>query len=367
MRRSILLALALALAAPFVPHAAGAQGVSSEAVALTRFNRGRELFLARDYAAALMEFRAANELVPSPNTRLYIARSLREMGRLAEAYTEFQRAAAEAADRARTEPRYAATRDAARAEGSALEARVGRLVLYVPDAPEGTSVTVNGVVVPGAAWGVPMPIDPGRVEITATAPGRLPFRSEVEVHAGQTAEASVNLAPAPSAGRNEVPQGSATNSDAERPPSGEIAEEPPSPRTVLVRREVGGSVRTVGIVLTAGFALAGGAGFAIFGSLAANRYADLQAYCGAAPCPSSVESQITEGEQYQLLANISLFGGIAGVAIGTVMVIFGGPTTVEQRVQARDERGTSVLRPSASLWGAPLGQAGGVLGVRGAF
>jgi tetratricopeptide (TPR) repeat protein len=104
-----LVALALAGAATFTAREAAAQA-ANEAAAQMRFQRGRDLFVANDFNGALTEFRAANQLVGSPNTRLYIARCLRGLNRLGDAYIEFQRAAAEAADRSVNEPRYAASR-----------------------------------------------------------------------------------------------------------------------------------------------------------------------------------------------------------------------------------------------------------------
>ena len=92
---SLVALLAVWLAAP---TPASAQ-LSAAAEAQLRFSRGRQRFVAHDFAPALEEFRASRSLVNSPNTQLYIARCLRGLGRNAEALGEFQRAAAEAADR----------------------------------------------------------------------------------------------------------------------------------------------------------------------------------------------------------------------------------------------------------------------------
>ena len=127
------------------------------------------------------------------NTRLYIARCLGALGRNAEAFVEFQRAAAEAADRAHAEPRFAATRDAARAEAATLKPRVGRITVHVPSAPANVVVSVNGAAMPSGASDIATPVDPGAVEVTATAPGRRPLRQTVQVPAGQIIATTVEL------------------------------------------------------------------------------------------------------------------------------------------------------------------------------
>jgi hypothetical protein len=91
-------ATSLAFACVLVSSVAFAQ--TQEGVARTRFNKGRDLFIAKQYEPALVEFRAAAELYESPNTRLYIGRCERELGHAASAYVELGRAATEAADRA---------------------------------------------------------------------------------------------------------------------------------------------------------------------------------------------------------------------------------------------------------------------------
>ncbi|MEI8255118.1 MAG: hypothetical protein WCJ30_05535, partial [Deltaproteobacteria bacterium] len=150
----LAVALALAASAPLVAPSVSLAQTSNEAVAQLRFQRGRDLFNAHQYTEALAEFQATVALVPSPNTRLYLARCFHELGRNAEALLEYRHAAAEAADRANTESRYAATRDAARDEASRIEPLVGRLTLHVTSPPEGLTITADGQAVPAQMLGV---------------------------------------------------------------------------------------------------------------------------------------------------------------------------------------------------------------------
>lgn len=397
--RAPAFALATALAAAQLASSSSAHAqpvVNAEAAAQVRFSRGRDAFMARDFATALTEFRAANELTASPNTRLYIARCLRELNRLAEASLEFSRASAEASDRANSEPRYAATRDAARTEGAALQPRLGRLSVRVPHAPPNVQVLVGGHPLPSAGWDVPTPVDPGEVEISATAPGRLPFHTRVTVQPGVETGATVELAVDPGSSglatpptlansgtpNSGTPNSSTPNSghvDTERPPAHDPAVDPPrvAPPTRERRVTEGGGVRIAGGVVL-GVGALGGIGFLGFGLLARSRYDALLMQCGpitGMTCGSSAEVDISQGERYQTLANVSLGVGLAGVAAGIIMVAVGGPRERVITEEATDGAGPSTARaprrePGASLraWVAPGGIDGAtVAGVRGAF
>jgi hypothetical protein len=304
---------------------ASAQVVGAESAAQLRFQRGRELFVARDHRGALDEFRAANQLVASPNTRLYIARCLRELGQWAESLVEFQRAAAEAADRAQSEPRYGATRDAARQELELVRPRVGSLTLRAPHAPEGLEVRVGETVVQTATFDVAMPTNPGTLEVRATAPGRLPYRGAAVVQAGGSTELSIELrvdpayVPPPSregsGGSNGVLRGAG-----ERAPLDEPMRVPPR----SVRVVEGGGVRIGGFVVTA-LGLGGLGAFVGFGSLASSRFTDLRTVCAPmGGCGPELEGQLQEGIQYQTLANVGLIAGGIALVGGVIMIAAGG-------------------------------------------
>jgi hypothetical protein len=338
MRSPLVGALAFALISGAVlaaPREARAQ-TAQEGAAQVRFQKGRELFLANDFAAALVEFRAANELLASPNTRLYIARCERELGHYAAAFLEFQRAASEASDRASSDPRYASTRDVARQEGAALEGKFGRLTVKAGSGTERAIITVGGKPLGAAALGVAAPIDAGNVEVAATAPGMLPFKTIVTVQAGATAELVVTLERDPNA--QEVPP---------TPAPGEAQDTPPA--------RSGGGVRIAGLVVV-GVGVAGVVTFAALAASAKSTYDKLLAECGG-PCDTSYEARIKAGENQQLAANVALGVGIGALVVGGVMVAFGGA-----KAAATNASAAATLRPVF----APLA-GGGYLGVQRAF
>lgn len=181
--------------------AATAQAATpNETAGLKRFDEGKKAYDAGRFADALAAFQDSLALLPSPNTRLYIARCFRSLDKPASAYTAYRLAAKEAADRlaATNEKRYQAARDAATSEGSEIEAKVPRLTVAVPsDAPDGTTVRVDDADLPKAAWGVAVETDPGDHVVTATAPRREPFRAPAKLAPGEQKRVDVTIARLP--------------------------------------------------------------------------------------------------------------------------------------------------------------------------
>jgi serine/threonine-protein kinase len=64
-----------------------------------------------------------------------------------------------------------------------LTPSLSKLTLVVPShvAVPGLSITRNGNAVPQAAWGAPVPVDPGEQKIAASAPGYEPWNSNVNL------------------------------------------------------------------------------------------------------------------------------------------------------------------------------------------
>lgn len=185
--RAVPFAAALLCAFAFVGTSARA-GDAEAAAALQKFEAGRALFDGTRYDESLLAFRDSYSLQPSPNSRLYIARCLAKLGKVATAYVNFRFTAREANDRlvATGERRYALTRDAATEEGADLESRVPRLTIAVPAGlPQEFTVKLNGAPVERSAWGVAVETDPAHVIIEAAGPRLRPFRVELDLAEGQ--------------------------------------------------------------------------------------------------------------------------------------------------------------------------------------
>ena len=148
------------------------------------FKQGLELFQKKRFDEALPLFEEAVADSGSPNARIYVARCLRELGRLDAAYEEMRLTVRDATRKAETEPKYEPTRDSAASELALLEPRVGRLVVTVVERPEGTVVYVGGRELSVDQLGVPVAAMPGRVDVRAEALGFKPVERTADIEAG---------------------------------------------------------------------------------------------------------------------------------------------------------------------------------------
>jgi hypothetical protein len=313
MRRTIALLVAAQLAvAPSsfvsIAYATGVQPAQATAVqreqAQSKFVKGKELFAQKKFDAAYEQFRGSMEIVASPNARLYAARSLREMGKLVEAYVEFGRTEVEAKELAPQDPRYAKTGESAAAERKEIEPKLGFVTIKLDHASDGTTLEVNGEEVKRAQWGEPTPVVPGTTKVVVKTTGATPIEKSVPVSAGQKSEVSIDAT---------APGGGGSNGDAvitEQPKSG--PESPSQPTDLRTWSYVAGGVGVVGLVT-----------FGVFGAMSRSKYNDLKDTCGG-HCPPSRQDDIDSGKRSQTIANIGLVVGIVGVATGVTLFVLSG-------------------------------------------
>lgn len=267
--------------------------------AQTHFLKGKASFDKNDLPAALEEFRASLEIVASPNARLYVARTLREMGRLVEAYAEFGRTAAEAKEKEREDGRYGKAAEAALAERASIAPQIGFVQLNIKNATDATTVTVAGSPLVKGGWSDPVPVKPGEVEVEVVTPGVLPIRKTLKMAAGQKTPLDIDA-------------GVGGTGDASNPnqPLKPVEEHPTTNSHagkgwMLPVAIAGGGVGVVG------FAIFIGAGVA-----SQSTYNDLKKQCGTSPCPSSFAGEISSGKTQQAIANTGLVIGLLGLAVG---------------------------------------------------
>ncbi|MGA7121116.1 MAG: hypothetical protein WBY94_13510, partial [Polyangiaceae bacterium] len=108
------------------------------------------------------------------NAHYFLADCWERQGRTATAWTTFLRVATNARD-ANDEGREAA----ARKRAESLEPKLVRLRILVTRDVDGLEVRRNGNLVGRPMWTEVVPVDPGDVEFTATAPGFEPFKTTV--------------------------------------------------------------------------------------------------------------------------------------------------------------------------------------------
>jgi hypothetical protein len=179
-----------ALGVLMTPLSAIAQQAGAEvALAEVLYQKGRQLMAEGKYAEACPKFAESYRLDAATGTLLNLASCHEGERRLATAWLEFTEALASAKrdhrdDRVRFAEEHLA----------AIEPKLSRLTVAVSPTSEvaDLKVELDGVVVLGAARGVPAPVDPGEHVVQAQAPGRKPWSQRVTV-IGQRQDITVTI------------------------------------------------------------------------------------------------------------------------------------------------------------------------------
>ncbi len=176
---------------------------SAEAEA-ARAREAREHFLAglahyeaERYPESIAEFEAAARLVPSADLWFNIARAQERMNRpgdAAESYRRYLRDRVDAPDAEAVQAKIASLEAAAEAQRrAALDPATGTLV--VRSDRDGAEVRLDGEVSATTPVPSPLAVTPARHRLEVAEEGRIPFRADVQVEPGVTAEAHATLAP----------------------------------------------------------------------------------------------------------------------------------------------------------------------------
>jgi hypothetical protein len=270
---------------------------SDAAAAEVQFQEGRKLMEARRYGEACPKFLASYNLAPAPGTLLNLGDCYERNGQLASAWYRFNEAIALAqrgnrADREKT----------AKERAERLEPRLVRIVVGVPG-PDVT-VQIDGVAIEASAIRNPMPIDPGKHTLQASAPGKKPHSLVIDI------DERTKLTPV------DVP---ALEDAAE-------AAEPGDTRATTAATEPGGRTpepgstqRTLGIVAASagGLALAAGT---FFGVRTSSKWSEAQSRCNSGT--SGLECDATGVD---LAAEAKQSGNVATIvfAVGGVLLAGG--------------------------------------------
>lgn len=162
---------------------AQAQTSSDRALAEALFQEGRTLMLAGNPARACAKFEESQRLELALGTLLNLAACYEAVGKTASAWAEYARALALAervGDRARS--------GFAEQQQARLAAVLARLTLHTEQPRDGLRMAIDGKEVRGAAWGTPLPLDPGVHHVRVWAPGRVSWEQRVVVNPGPSAQ-----------------------------------------------------------------------------------------------------------------------------------------------------------------------------------
>lgn len=287
------------------------------------FDEGRRLMESGRHEEACPKFRESQAMDPGIGTLYNLAECLEVTGRTASAWAAFH----EAADMARNAGQ-AEREAAARARAVALEPRLTRLRVDVPQGARVSGLTVrrNGADVGQAQWGVDVPTDPGVHTVVAEAPGKVRREWSVELKGDGTTqvlriERLVDAAPAP------VPKA--------------------EPVTPVARESSDPDLSTWGWILGGAGVVGVGVG-AAFAISARSKYDDSLAFCEDADpnrCDASGVSLRDDARGRGNVATVAL--GLGGAAlVGGIVLVLSSPDHPDEA--ARIETGPAVAGDGAA-------------------
>jgi hypothetical protein len=312
-----------------------------KAAAEALFDRGLELMRQGEYSQACAYLEQSQTIERGIGAMLYLAECYEKLGRTASAWALFR----EASSAAKAEGQFERSQQGL-ARASQLEPQLAKLTLLVPAGSHvpGLEIARNGVLVPSAVWGLPVPVDPGPQRIEVRAPGYEAWSHTEQV--GKGAQQSVSVPPLQAAA-TPAPSAVPVSTPAPVPPAAirRQAEQSAAPRAP----DKGATwQRTAGLV-TGGVGLAALAVGTYFGVRAASKNSDAQRFCpgGGSVCTSNEGLMLTdEAQSSATLANVFVFGGAALAATGVVLYL------------AAPDEDTPVIAVSAQAGGAGLWLAG---------
>ena len=301
---------------------AQARSADDKAAADALFDEARRLIQKQDYAPACEKLEASHKLDPAVGTLLNLADCYEKLGRTASAWATFRDTGALArktgsADRERI----------ARERAQSLEGRLSYLTIVAWKGQE-VSIKRDGVALDPAVLGTAIPVDPGTHEISAGAPGKRTWRTQVEVRCDAD-RVSVSV---PILGDEPPPEAAAppqlTAADAESTPVRPApAEEPGNP---------GGTQRALAIVAAA-LGVAGIATGTVFGLKAASNWSDAKGQCPSErfafpACPENAVRLSDEASQAGTVSTVSFIVGGAGVAAAAALWLTAPSSPPETRL-----------------------------------
>jgi hypothetical protein len=281
---------------------AGEPNESAGADAESLFQEGRRAMEAKHYAEACPKFLASQKLSPAIGTLLNLADCYEKNGQLASAWTRFHEAISLAQHLGRPE-----REKTARDHADRLEPRLIRLTILSPDAK--AEVKLDGNPIDASVIGTPIPIDPGKHTIEASAKGKKTFTTSIDV-SDRAKSPSVEIpeleaqpgAPSP-------PASSASNLPFTPPP--------PEPKSS------GGTQRTIGVALMVGGVVGLGVG-GWFGLETSSKWSDAKTHCTGLECD---RTGVELAKDAKTSGNISTIAFIAGgvLAAGGAALFFSAP------------------------------------------
>lgn len=284
------------------------------AAAEALFQDGRRLMDQKKYAQACAKFAASEKLDPRSGTLLNLADCYEKNGQIASAWARFREAQTLAQRQNRPD-----REKTARERAEALEPKLPKLVIELAMQPVEVEIRRDGVVVDPGVLGTHVPVDPGKHTIEATARGRKPWQTTIDVSGTMSVKVPVL----------------------------ELKEEPAGPQPIVPQKQPEkekekdkdndegswSTQRTFGLV-GMGLGVVGIGVGTVFGLTAKSKWSDAQGHCVNAECDPE---GVTLADDAKSAGNLSTVFFIAGgvLAAGGAVLFFTAPgskTSVSARV-----------------------------------
>ena len=279
-----------------------AHAVAQEAAADALFDSARAAMGKGDFDRACEQFRASDKLDPAAGTELNLADCEEKRGRLASAWVQF-----------RTVEEKLRPNDArvvvAHGRAEALRARVPKLTLTLaPNAPRGSTVRDGNVELGSAAFGIPLPLDPGTHQLLLSAPGFESRSFAILLSAGEAR--TVVLSPGARMSAPSAPHRIAL---------------PAEPSTSHDVTSTGAGRRTLGFAL-GGVGVAGLSAGAVAGALMLGKKRAVDDGCKPdKSCTDAGLAAAHSAGNLQIVANVGWVVGAAALGAGAFFLLTSGP------------------------------------------
>lgn len=331
-------AIAAILAALTIAHAtpARAQNEGGAAAAESLFQEGRRLMDAKRYSEACPKLVASHKLAPGVGTLLNLADCYEKDGKLASAWARFHEAIALAQRLGRRD-----REQTAKERADKIEPRLIKLSIVAKDS--NLDVKLDGNALDSAALGSPVPVDPGKHLVEASAKGKKPFSATIDV-SDRSRSPSIEI-PALEA-EPEAKKDPVVTPPVEDKPADESGNDGRTQRIIGV---VGVGVGVAGVVVGS-----------IFGLKTSSTWDEAKTHCTGLECDRTGVELATDAKNSGTISTIGFIAGGALIAGGLVLFFTaphgssGSPKT-GARADSHGHTGGATARPGTARVGVGPG------------
>jgi hypothetical protein len=300
--RSIARTLGLLLVLACTAGTGVARADDPVAAAEALFQDGRKLMEAKKYAQACAKFAASQKLDPRSGTLLNLADCYEKNGQIASAWARFR----EAETLARRQNRLDRAQTA-KERAELLEPKLPKLTIELAGQSGDVEVKRDGIVVDPGAFGSSVPVDPGKHTIEASAKGKKPWSTIVDVRTTSNVRVPV-LEP------SDEPVAPAGNVPFEQP----VTTEGTPKKAEQSGGGSGATQKTIGLVAAGVGVLGLGVGSA-FGLSAKSKWDDAQGHCSNGECDADGVSLASDAKSAGNMSTVFFLAGGVLLAGGAAL------------------------------------------------